>query len=144
MSRALKLTLIAAAVTIGLVAIGALWSLDYALAYLVIYRRFDVLHAVWNDRDWLLPVEQVRANLGRAELGRLIRFSTLALIVEIAGAGGVIGYFIAERRRNVGPDRRRPLCRRIKSAQGGPSRRRRRNLDPARTLRRQRGPLQRR
>ena len=103
MSRKVRIALIGAGLAVGLVAIVALWSLDYALAYFVIYRRWDMLNAVVNNHDWLLPAEQVWTNLGRAELSRVVNLSLMALMVEVAGIGGVIAYLAEERRRRLGP-----------------------------------------
>jgi type IV secretion system protein VirD4 len=69
----------------------------------VVYRHWSILSAVWNQQEWLLPAKQVWANLGRAELSRVVNLSLLALLVEVAGVGGAIGYLVSERRRKLPP-----------------------------------------
>jgi type IV secretion system protein VirD4 len=103
MSRSLKLSLVGVGAVVGVAAIGALWSFDYALAYFVTFRRWDMLNALVKNHDWFLPAEQVWTNFGRAELSRVVNLSLVALMLEVAAVGGAIAYCATEWRRSLGP-----------------------------------------
>jgi len=81
---------------IGLLALWLLWSLNYALAFRVVFKRWDVWSAFVTRRDLTLPVQQAMANWGHPLVAKIVSIASAGTVLETALAAGA-AYLLIKR-----------------------------------------------
>ena len=87
----------------GLVAVVAaslglwlLWSWNYALAFRVLFKRWDVWTAFVTRHDLALPAQQAIANWGHPMIVKVVTIASAGTVLEIAILAGA-GYAVLTR-----------------------------------------------
>ena len=73
---------------IGVLALWLLWSWNYALAFRVVFKRWDVWSAFVTRRDLTLPVQQAMANWGHPLVAKIVSIASAGTVLETALAAG--------------------------------------------------------
>ena len=72
----------------ALLGLWLLWSWNYGLAFLAVFKRWDVWSAFVTRHDLALPMQQAIANWGHPLIGKIVTIASAASVLEVALAAG--------------------------------------------------------
>ena len=83
-------------VVAALLGLWLLWSWNYGLAFLAVFKRWDVWSAFVTRHDLTLPMQQAIANWGHPLIGKIVTIASAGTVLEIAILAGA-GYALITR-----------------------------------------------